>query len=293
MENRQQKQGKVTARGEGPKVEEHTATKEKRLQGAVVCVFKELFPYAARFRHEVLTAALEEVSKTIKPADELLAMEKQVRKICDGLDVKTKAVIAVLGELAVIEGYTIGVEYGGDILYGELRGKALVDEARKQLQDDPDLTCLAKVYELAESIIEAEDERRVRHFGQENIAAPEIITEEPQPKPEEDTETQVQPEQEQPADEITTGIKKLDYYLDQMTHEGQVAGFVLLDIGLRDNEIARKIKDFLWEQVRIFDEEPGSSVEVCQKEGVPENAAEIEWWLALWRGKVKLERATS
>jgi len=136
-------------------------TKEKYLEEAKVCVLKELFPYNARFRHEVLTAALEEVSKTLKPAGELLAMEERVRKICEGLDVKTKAVIAVLGELATLEGYTIGVKYGSDILHDELRSKVFVDEARKQLPDDPDMACLAKVYELTKSISKAENNREV------------------------------------------------------------------------------------------------------------------------------------
>lgn len=163
--------------GEGPTDEK--PTRDLHLQKALVDVLRPISCYNARFRHEVLTAALEDVSKTIKPADKLLAMEEQVRKICDGLDVKTKAVIAILGELAAVEGYTIGVEYGSDILHGELRGKALVDEARKQLPDDPDLTCLAKIYELAKSISKAEDERhgfRMEESANEETAEEELQT---------------------------------------------------------------------------------------------------------------------
>ena len=89
--------------------------------------------------------------------------------------------------------------------------------------------------------------------------------------------------------ETTTGIPQLDYYLDRMTEEEIVAAFVIAEAVSTDSEVGRKIRDYLWRQVQPLYGQPDKVAALCETEGVPENAAAIEWWLEFWRGTIKGE----
>jgi hypothetical protein len=128
---------------------------DTKLEQGVCDVLDLLNTYDARFQHNVLSAALEKVTEVIVRADKLIEMEDSVRDICERLDAKTKCVIAILQEVAAVEGCSIGVDYGYDLLYSKLRNRELVEKARKDLPNDHDVACLGEAYELASFINEA------------------------------------------------------------------------------------------------------------------------------------------
>jgi len=91
-------------------------------------------------------------------------------------------------------------------------------------------------------------------------------------------------------DEAGTGIPRLDYYLDRMTREEIVAAFVIAEAVSTGSEVGVKVRDYLWRQVRPLDSQPETVVSLCETEGVPGDAAIIEWWLEFWRGTIKGEQ---
>lgn len=119
---------------------------------AIGKVQKELRFYPWRFQHEILSKLLARVEQVTDKADELLAMEDKVRAIYDRLDVRTKALFAVLNELARVDGMSVGVDYGNEIMYESLSDTSFVEAALAEHPDDADLAVLAEAYELAQLI---------------------------------------------------------------------------------------------------------------------------------------------
>lgn len=103
---------------------------------------------------QLLTSVLELPETIVSKANRLNQLEKDVRRVCNSFDAKTKCVIAALEELASVEGCSVGVKYGSKILYEELRCQfdEFVELAQKVLPSDPDIVVLSEVYQLADFI---------------------------------------------------------------------------------------------------------------------------------------------
>jgi hypothetical protein len=112
------------------------------------------------FRRDVLAGLLDELRPSIEAVDKLAAMESKVRQIFDSLDAKSKAVIAVLEKLTVLESEGIDIKYGNEIENDFLHSREYIEQAVKQYPQDKDLACLNEVYGLAEFVLEAEEEGR-------------------------------------------------------------------------------------------------------------------------------------
>jgi len=119
-------------------------------------VRRELCAYNRRAQHEVLTTILAEVSQITDRADMLITMEDKVRAICDNLDVKTKAFITAIEELSRVEGLSIGVDYGSDIIYETLHDEKYIKAALEENPEDGNLAILAEIYKLSRLINEAD-----------------------------------------------------------------------------------------------------------------------------------------
>ena len=115
-------------------------------------VRQEVSAYNKRFQYKILSAALDEVQPSIDAADKLAGMEGKVRAIYDRLPVRTKALIAILQRIQAVEGMSVGVDYGNDILFNVLCDEKFVEEALKENPEDEDLACLNEAYGLAELI---------------------------------------------------------------------------------------------------------------------------------------------
>jgi len=105
--------------------------------------------YNVRFQHKILSELLADAEQVTIRADRLLAMEEQVRAIYAALDVKTKALFTVLGELIKVEGLSLDVDFGNGIMFQALADKDFVGAAVKEYPDDENLVCLNEVYQLA------------------------------------------------------------------------------------------------------------------------------------------------
>jgi len=95
---------------------------------------------------------VDEVSEITDRADKLLSMEKDIRTIYNKLDDKTKCMIAILDELDSVEGKSVGVDFGNQILHEELSSRENAEKYIGKSANDPDITTLAYVYELAKFI---------------------------------------------------------------------------------------------------------------------------------------------
>lgn len=118
-------------------------------------VMRELEAGTVRFRKEVLTAAISEVSEITGKADLLIAMEAEVRKIYDNLGPKAKIAITALQELTRVASHSVGVDYGNEILFETFGNMESIEQAERELPEDPDVAILAEVHSLAHSINEA------------------------------------------------------------------------------------------------------------------------------------------
>jgi len=115
-------------------------------------VRQEVSAYNKRFQHKILSAALDEVQPSIDAADKLAGMEGKVRAIYDRLPVRTKALITILQRIQAVEGMSVGVDYGNDILFNVICDEKFVEETLKENPEDEDLACLNEAYGLAELI---------------------------------------------------------------------------------------------------------------------------------------------
>lgn len=114
--------------------------------------WEELSYYTPAAQKAILKMVTNELSLVTIRINKLAKKERQIRRICDNLDTKTKCVVAVLQELAAVEGCSVGVDFGSDLLHAQLRNSNVVKQACKELPEDPDIICLAEVYELANFI---------------------------------------------------------------------------------------------------------------------------------------------
>lgn len=243
-ETKQPERGQVSAQAPKPKDDE-SDFQEQRFQKCLDDIQESVSSYPVEWRPKLLAAALEQATKEKGATEKLVAMEEQVRNVCDKLDVKTKAVLAVLGELSSVAGISNDVgSYGTDLLNSTYQGKALVDEALQQSPGDSDLAFLSEVYELAHSVTGAEGK-----LFQQEIAAEEETTTTAQPQTTEpdDTEPQDQPEQEQPAELSVSEqtLERLKGYYKNLDPRTKLAIATLSEIQFLDgiNFQARKPRE--------------------------------------------------
>jgi hypothetical protein len=121
-----------------------------------LAVVSQPSPKAIKFALQTLIA---ETRETLDPADELRALEPEVRAVFAHLSAKTKAIIGILKALASLEGLSIDLDFGNKILYEELADHDLITKALAGLAEDPDMQVLGKAYDLANRIEEAESNR--------------------------------------------------------------------------------------------------------------------------------------
>ena len=118
-------------------------------------VRKKLERFNALTQKEILEAVLEQVHTITDRASRLNALKERVYRIYDCLDVKAKCAITVLQELAAVDGCSVGVDFGYELLYTTARNKRCVEQAQAELPDDADVKILAEVFELANFINQA------------------------------------------------------------------------------------------------------------------------------------------
>lgn len=129
--------------------------REKRFQEGLNMVRERLRGFDVLSREEILGTALEDIHKVTDKASRLNNLRDRVCDIYDRLDAKAKCAIAVLQELAAVDGCSVGVDYGYELLYQTGRDVGCVEQALTELPDDADVKCLAEVYELSSFINQA------------------------------------------------------------------------------------------------------------------------------------------
>ena len=129
--------------------------REQRRKQKLSEVSKVLSDCIAEDQHLILEAAIEQVHRVSDKASRLRNLKDRVYEIYDRLDVKSKAAITALQELAGLEGCSVGVDFGYELLYVTGRDKVCIEQARAELPDDPDIAVLAEAYELSSFINQA------------------------------------------------------------------------------------------------------------------------------------------
>ena len=152
MKKETSQQGQVSALAE-PKDKDDF--REQRRRQKLSEVSKVLSGCVVEDQRLILEAAVEQVNEVSDKASRLRNLKDRVYEIYDRLDVKAKAAITALLELAAAEGCSVGVDYGHELLYVTGRDKVCIEQARAELPDDPDIAVLAEAYELSSFINQA------------------------------------------------------------------------------------------------------------------------------------------
>ncbi len=108
--------------------------------------------YAPPFRRQVLEAAMAEMEAMESQAGELIGMESRVREILARLPVKARAAFETLLRVNVLGDLEEGIDWGGAIVNEAWKGLEALQQARRELPDDPDVQVLERVCRLAGAI---------------------------------------------------------------------------------------------------------------------------------------------
>lgn len=146
-------------RGKGATAETGTSDiqniRERYIKEKLSDVLKAIKGSVVSEQADILNLAIKEVHKVTDRASRLNNLRNRVCDIYDGLDVKAKCAIAVLQELAAVDGCSVGVDYGYELLYTTGRDKGCIEQALAELPDDADIKILAEVFELSSFINQA------------------------------------------------------------------------------------------------------------------------------------------
>lgn len=102
-----------------------------------------------------LQATIADTRRTLDPAEELKAMEADIRATVSRMEPKARAMMGLLERLCCLQGTGIGIDFGREIV-DELDSPLVVDKALRESGDDPDVKIMRKAYDLACQIDEAE-----------------------------------------------------------------------------------------------------------------------------------------
>jgi hypothetical protein len=91
--------------------------------------------------------------KTRQRAGRLIALRRDIERVVDSLNTKTKAVISAVEMLASVEGASVDVTYGSEIVNMMFSSRQFIDAALRDLPDDKDVAMLAEVYDLSKLLI--------------------------------------------------------------------------------------------------------------------------------------------
>ncbi len=122
-------------------------------------VRRALSPYGFSFQRDVLVGVLTDTQQVLEPAGTLNAMEAEIRGIAKRMAPKDRAIMGILLELAALEGRAVEVNFGQDIVYGDLTDPDTIEKAMQEFPDDADLQTMGKVYKLTQTLEEADDAR--------------------------------------------------------------------------------------------------------------------------------------
>ena len=245
----------------------------------------------ARYRQEVLETALRETEQVTDTADRLNGLFPGVNRVVAGLDLKTRSIVGMLQEIAWVEGESVGVSFGNDIMCTVMHDYETIDQGLTDLSDDPDIIAIGEAYRLARMI--RSKEYRICH-GQDDDADFEDVGEPRATKDKQRAQTDQRPQtstqadavetlppcpdlEEDPEDEVSlplTGIPAMDRYLDQLDYGKQAMARTLIDVGWY-NGLMEKIHGRLCGHLESIDTTEG--IEEAFR-GDPEIKAEHDFW---------------
>jgi len=96
-----------------------------------------------------------EIRDILDPADQLNAMEPEIRAVIGRLSPETKAIIRILGRLRWLDSLSIDIEFGVTIS-DELEDQDSIKLAFDESPDDPDVQTMRKAHDLICRVEDAE-----------------------------------------------------------------------------------------------------------------------------------------
>jgi hypothetical protein len=122
----------------------HHAYQQEKLLHPVACM-----KTTAKVVTLALKIAMGEVRETLDPAEELKRMEEAVREVVIHLGAKARTVLGVLEQIAHLEGLSIGIDFGREIIDGEIEDEEAIGRFCEELAADGDILVMARAHELA------------------------------------------------------------------------------------------------------------------------------------------------
>ena len=95
--------------------------------------------------------------RSLELAARINKFKDNIHKIYKNMDEKTRCMIDVLGEISNLEGLSVDVDWGGDLLYGLCGSSEQTEQILKKHVDDPAMKMLSEVLAYAQEIIKIEN----------------------------------------------------------------------------------------------------------------------------------------